>query len=440
MPTIARLAEVCVYSLLNILPFLILALYPFKNRLRFSKSVTVVLICALSVVQMLLGVWAALFPSGRSGLISAVSTALYTVFYFLSVKVVWGKALFTLLMISNTANLVVVGSKCIEGLIFPELASESYRWSFSLVTAIVELIVLTPIFYYIKKVYAPAVEKEPSGFEWKYLWLIPATFYLLWYYEIYANKSQSSLHVALNPRNALFLLIINAGASLIYYVVARLITEQDKNLRLSEQNHALAMREIQYDNLMERISEARRAKHDVRHHSAFMQELLRKKDYDALGEYLGEYVKSLPDDTPLVFCENQTANAVISYFASLSKSAGIDYTVSAVIGGDIGIDKTDLSVILGNLIENAYDACVSEGGGSLSVRASYNAKTLCIAVDNSFSGQIKRNADGAFVSSKHPGCGLGTESVKNIAEKYNGVCDFNFDGKTFRASVMIDEL
>lgn len=422
------------------LPFLILALYPFKNRLRFSKPVTVVLICVLSVIQMFLGVWAALFPSGRSGLISAVSTALYTVFYFLSVKVVWGKALFTLLMISNTANLVVIGSKCIEGFIFPELALESYRWSFSLVTAVVELFVLTPIFLYIKKVYAPAVEKEPSGFEWKYLWLIPATFYLLWYYEIYANKSQSSLHVALNPRNAVFLLIINAGASLIYYVVARLITEQDKNLRLSEQNHALAMREMQYDNLMERIAEARRAKHDIRHHSAFMQELLRKKDYDALGEYLGEYVKTLPDDTPLVFCENQTANAVISYFASLSNSAGIEYSVSAVIGEDIGIDKTDLSVLLGNLIENAYDACVSEGGGRISVRASYNAKALCITVDNSFSGQVKKTADGAFVSSKHPGCGLGTESVKNIAEKYNGVCEFKYDGKTFCASVMTDEL
>lgn len=23
-------------------------------------------------------------------------------------------------------------------------------------------------------------EKEPSGFEWRYLWLIPATFYVMW--------------------------------------------------------------------------------------------------------------------------------------------------------------------------------------------------------------------------------------------------------------------
>lgn len=440
MPPLTRLSEICVYSLLNILPFLILALYPFRNNLRFSRRVTAVLICVLSVVQVFLGVWAALFSSGRAGLISAVSTALYTAFYFLSVNVAWGKALFTLLMISNTANLVVVGSKCIEGLIFPSLAAEPYRWSFSLVTAAVELIVLTPIFVYVKRVYTPAVEKEPSGFEWRYLWLIPATFYLLWYYEIYANKSQSGLDFALEPRNAVFLLLINAGASLIYYVVARLINEQNKNLRLSEQNHTLVMREVQYDNLMDRISEARRAKHDVRHHAAFMQELLRKQDYSALSDYLGEYVRTLPDDTPLVFCVNQAANAVISYFASLSNSAGIEYNVSAVIGDDIGIDNTDLSVILGNLIENAYDACLSEGGGFISVRASYDAHSLCIAVDNSFSGRVERTSGGAFVSSKHSGYGLGINSVVNIAEKYNGVCDFNCDGTVFRASVMMDDL
>lgn len=438
MPSFLRLSEICVYSLLNIMPFLILALYPFRNKLRFSKSVTVLLIIAMSIVQMALGVWAALFSSGRSALISAVSTVLYTAFYFLSVKVAWGKTLFTLLMISNTANFVVISSKCIEGLIFPSYAVQSYRWTFSLVTFIVELIVLTPIFIYVKRVYTPAVEKEPSGFEWRYLWLIPATFYLLWYYEIYASKTQSSLNFALSPRNTVFLLFINSGAALIYYVVVRLIAEQDKNLTLSEQNHALIMRELQYDNLMERISEARRAKHDVRHHAAFMQGLLRDKNYSELEKYLGEYAAALPDDTPLIFCDNQAANAVISYFAYLASAAGAEYSANAVIPEDIGIDKTDLTVILGNLIENAYEACLQASGGFIKLRASCDGGTLCITVDNSFAGQIKRTASGAFVSSKHSGMGLGTQSVAAIAEKYNGICEFKSFDSVFYASVMIN--
>ncbi|HAY73306.1 MAG TPA: ATP-binding protein [Ruminococcaceae bacterium] len=439
MPAGYRIAEILVYSLLNFLPFLILALYPFRNRLRFSRSVTGLLIVLMTAVQLGLGVWAALFSNGRAGLVSMVSTVLYAAFFFLSVKISWGKALFTLLMISNTANLAVVGSKCIEGLLFPELAVQSYRWSFSLITFLVEIVFWIPIFFYMKKVYTPAVEKEPSGFEWKFLWLIPATFYLIWYYEIYFDSSQSSLQISLQPKNALFLLLINIGATLVYYVVTRLISEQGKNMELQEKNHRLAMRELQYDSLTEKIAEARRAKHDVRHHIALMQELLGKEDYEELGKYLQEYSMSVPDDTPIAFCENSAANVVIAYFAQLAKNNGIDYSVSTNIPENIKIEKTDLSVLLGNLLENATDACIENGGGKIIIRASYEARSLCFAVDNSFNGNTERNADGTFTSTKHSGRGLGIESVKSIVEKYNGICKFETDGKMFYASVMINE-
>ena len=39
MPPLYRMLEVCVYSLTNFLPFLAMALYPFRRRLRFSPAV-----------------------------------------------------------------------------------------------------------------------------------------------------------------------------------------------------------------------------------------------------------------------------------------------------------------------------------------------------------------------------------------------------------------
>lgn len=116
-----RIIEICVYSLLNFLPFMALALYPFRSRLRFSVKITVCIIVVISFIQMGLGLWAAFFSGGNAALASVVSTAVYVVFYFIAVKVNFGKALFTLLMISNMANFVVAASKCIEGKIFLSL-------------------------------------------------------------------------------------------------------------------------------------------------------------------------------------------------------------------------------------------------------------------------------------------------------------------------------
>lgn len=252
MPPVYRFTEIVVYSLLNFLPFLALALYPFRHSLRFSKGVTGILIGLLSVIQVLLGVWVSFVPGNHAAIASALSTALYAAFYFLAVKKHFGKTLFTLLMLSNLANFAVISAKCLEGILFPAFAMQSYRWSFSLMLFAVEIILSVPIFLYMKSVFTPAVEKEPSGFEWRYLWLIPTTFYIIWYFAIYSVVSRSALEIALRPKNTLFLFIINVGAILIYYVVTRLILEQNTTLELKEKNHQLSMQAVQYENLQEK--------------------------------------------------------------------------------------------------------------------------------------------------------------------------------------------
>lgn len=437
MPPVYRIIEVAVYSLLNFLPFLILALYPFRHSPRFSGRVTVGLILLVTCFQLLLGAWAAFLPGNNAGKISAVSTVIYAAFYFLAVKKPFGKTLFTLLMISNIANLAVIAAKCAEGQLFPELAHQSYRWSFSLMLFLVEAILAVPQFYYMKKVYTPAVEKEPSGMEWRYLWLIPATFYVMWYYAFYGNSTLTSLEIALLPKNTFFLLVINTGEVLIYDVVSRLIQEQNKTLALTEQNHQLAMQAMQYENLREKITEARRAKHDVRHHITLMQKYVNEENYAALNDYLKRYGKSLPDDSLEVYCENTAANAVLLYFAQQAKKNGIEFTAKTVIPAGLSIPDTDISVLLGNLLENALEACKKEPAENrkIIIHASTDDSALCITVDNTYTGKLKHTGDGELASTKHRGRGLGTHSVRSIARQYGGVCRFEAKDGMFYASV-----
>ena len=438
MPPIYRIMEVIIYSLLNFFPFLILALYPFRHSLRFSRVITGALIGLLSIIQVLLGTWVSFVPGDHAAIASAVSTILYAAFYFLAVRKHFGKTLFTLLMISNLANLSVISAKCLEGLFFPALAAQDYRWSFSLMLFAVEAVLSIPVFLYMRSVFTPAVEKEPSGFEWRYLWLIPVTFYLMWYYVIYGSVSHSSLEIALQPKNTLFLLVINVGAFLIYYVVTRLVLEQNKTLELQEKNHQLTMQAMQYENLQEKITDARRAKHDVRHHIALIQEYLADGKLDALHDYLRRYAQSLPDDSLVRFCENAAANAILLYFAQLAKDNNINYVVKVSIPKDIFVSDTDISVLFGNLIENALEACRHESSNDpeIQIRASMTGNSFCLTVDNTFSGKLRYANDGKLISTKHKGSGLGTQSVNSIATHYNGICHFEAKNGMFYASVM----
>ena len=49
LPPLSRVFEICLYSLPNFFPFLIFALYPFRDDLRFSRTKTGLLIEVLHV-------------------------------------------------------------------------------------------------------------------------------------------------------------------------------------------------------------------------------------------------------------------------------------------------------------------------------------------------------------------------------------------------------
>lgn len=147
------------------------------------------------------------------------------------------------------------------------------------------------------------------------------------------------------------------------------------------------MQAMPYDDLQEKITEARRAKHDVRHHIMLMQEYLADGRSDELGDYLRRYSASLPDDTLIRFCQNAAANAVLLYFAQQAKNENIDYLVKADIPADTFLPDPDLSVLFGNLIENALEACRAEPGDrKIAIRAALTGGTLCVTVDNTFTG------------------------------------------------------
>lgn len=439
MPDFYRGMEIVMYAVLNFLPYLILALYPFRDSLRCLKGRILLLSVLVLVIQTGLLLWAVLFFSSGKGILSAVSTAVYFIFYFWAVKEHPGKILFTLLMLSNIADFVVVCSKCIEGQIFPALARQQYRWSFSVVMAAVQIVILLPLFIYIKRVYTKAAKKEAGRSVWRYLWLIPATFYVIWFDHLYGS-GKTSLEAALMPSHSVFLFCINLGAFLIYHIVTILVNEYDKNMSLEKKNHMLSLENLQYNYLHNKMMETRKVRHDMRHHAVVMEGYLRDEKYEELKTYLAGWLQTIPEDSSVVFCPDYTLNLLLLYFAQQAKEHDIDFTVHAALPEETGIAGSDLSVILGNLLENAVDACAAQKSKDRRIvfRGKADRSALYFTIDNTMEGELRRDKEGRLLSVKHEGPGLGLESVRDIVSRYNGVLRTEQKGGVFCASVFLN--
>ena len=132
-------------------------------------------------------------------------------------------------------------------------------------------------------------------------------------------------------------------------MVVYLIRTVDENVALSEKNHVLAMQNLQFQKLQNKVMEARQAKHDIRHHITLMQSYVKNQEYDKLECYLNHYQQSLPDDSTIMYCENQGINILLHYFAQQAQSKGIVFSVHTHVPENLRIPENDLSVLLGNL-------------------------------------------------------------------------------------------
>lgn len=387
-----HILEMILYSQLNFTPYIAIALYPFRNSLRFSKRITTLLIVAAAILQVFIGLWAGMW-GGNAGMLSALSTIMYALFYFLAVRTDFGKALFTLLMLSNIANFITACSKCIEGIYFPTLAIQGYRWSFSLIMFLLELLLLIPLAVYMGRTYSTALEQDTAKPTWHFIWLIPATFYVEWYYRLYGS-SESALAFAMDPSNTIFLLLINLGALLIYHMVICHIRVIDTNVRLSEQNHALITQQLQYENLKERIDQARQAKHDMRHHVLLLQSLLEDQKYAAVR-----------------------------------------------VPKDLHIPDNVRSISLGNLLENALEASrhVETGKRKVTIKSVCSGGMILFNISNTYAGTLLPSKNGLYLSIKHTGSGIGLVSVRSIVEQNQGKMEITHTDTPFIVTVMLGQ-
>lgn len=438
--------ETALFTFLNAFPYMLLVIRAFRPRLRFGRGTTMALLLLVTALHMGINMLRLHTTAAQVPLLDVVLALLDVIFIPLIIRERLGKLVFTVLVVMDLGNLVVVLSKCIEGLLFPALAPLRYHFTYSLVMLPVELIILPLIYLLIFRGICSGEAEDDGSKEaadtWRYLWLVPAVFYIIWMQHFYAS-GRSTLENSLDPVSTVYLLLIDAGSVLIYRIIVQLERTLGKNRRLMAENHALNLQAVQYDTLRKRMGEARQARHDLRHHIMLLRSIRDNRDFAALDELLAGYPDLESLERPLTYCENEMANAILAHFGDKARERDIAYTVKLEVPENLFVEKPDLAVLFGNLLENAVDAAALEGDGRF-IRvtgAVERREGICISlslkVENSCTREPQLSPDGAFQSTKHAGDGVGTSSVRSIAERYGGASSFAVKDRVFTASVVL---
>ncbi len=195
-----------------------------------------------------------------------------------------------------------------------------------------------------------------------------------------------------------------------------------------------------YAMISSKIEETRKLHHDIRQHLRVMQSFIHKKQYNELAQYLSEIESTEYESSPLTLCKNSLIDALLQYYGTISIKREIDFDVRLSAQATLPIADVDISVLMGNLLENAYEACLCIKDKDIekwiSVHGIFDDSTVKLQIKNSTdTAPQKRWKKG--LSTKHSGNGIGLRSVRAVVEKYNGIIDIIDENNCFSVSIII---
>lgn len=434
-----RSTEILLFALCNFAPYILLSIYAFSKYFRFSKLTTWLVCSLLMFVQFATRYWSALHGINTSVAMSIIRLAIFMLGYALLFNQRFGKVLFLEMIFANTGNFILIAAVCLERNLLPNIEHQLYCWHTSVVMILLHILTTLPLALAIKRYFIPMLDNHWVGKEWNYYWIVPTVFYIIWQYQINGG-TETGLENIQNPYNVVFLFIINIGALVIYYIMLMLDGQLARNLELEEERHYHDVERIEYQTLQERMEETRRIRHDLRHHIHTVCYYLEEKEYDKLQEYVNTYRDTIPDGEVIRFCQHRIINNIIFYFASQARTEQIDFQAQLAIAEDLQVNEHDISVLLGNLLENAMDACMEQQHTKrhIIVKGKGDAHSLVFTIDNTCENEIKKDKKGEFLTTKPTGNGIGLNSAKKIVERYDGFFSVDKKGNMFCVSFMLN--
>ena len=220
--------------------------------------------------------------------------------------------------------------------------------------------------------------------------------------------------------------------NVLTYILMKRISE--KNIEKTELIIDKMQNELyrtQFKEAEKKYDEMNKIHHDMKNHLQCISSLLDDKEYEKAESYVADIIKNKLDfEFKQINTGNRVVDAISNAKLTQCKNENILTTVNA---GSIetSIDDVDMCSLLGNIFDNAIEAC-REVEKNKKVHFEINQKKgyINIIMKNSIQNSVIENNPKLQTTKKHKDIhGYGIKSVKGIVEKYNGMMElFEQDG------------
>ena len=230
---------------------------------------------------------------------------------------------------------------------------------------------------------------------------------------------------------SVFSIHVIASFMLVFLIITLL---NDRNtLQREKAQEELLLSEFEAEN--DFINNAIRYRHDLKHHDAVLLDFLNEGKTDEAIAYLEEHSASIDKTKIQIYSPHIIFNALLRTYARRCMENNISFSADAPIPNEIDLPLLSISIIFGNLLENAFEAARKAEKPFIRISAEFDGGKLKAEVRNSMEGSIIWER-GIPSSTKKNG-GTGIRSAIATLDKHGGMLRMKQEGAVFLSEVII---
>lgn len=280
--------------------------------------------------------------------------------------------------------------------------------------SLVNIIILTLILFLSKR--SGKIFKSKDSFnknDVKVILIMAISILLLIYFGVNTSELKASIIIAL-----LFLVILNLMIVDIYEDFERtFISKRDYlNIRNSIDKY---MSQIEKEK--QSVSEIRKINHDIKNHLLTINTYIDENEKKKASEYINELLPKLDYKKNIEYCKAELINGMLNYKVKEAENKNINVSVSVNIDTAINVDSFDMTVILGNLLDNAIEGAIETDKKLIDIKLYTDRGLFFVEIKNSYKTIVKIDKDHYMTTKDDKEThGMGLKNVRKIVDKNDG--------------------
>jgi len=178
-------------------------------------------------------------------------------------------------------------------------------------------------------------------------------------------------------------------------------------------------------------------KHDFHHHLQTLKGQLEAGAVERALAYIDQLDNQLMNVDTLLKTGNVSLDAILSAKIAQAKAENIAVTVKANVPDALTVSDLELSIIIGNLLDNAIEACrMVRGERFIRVFISMKGNMLYFSMLNT-AGKKRKKTGSLFTTHKNGVHGFGLRRAEAILKEHGGWIKYNSEDGAFTSEFLV---